>query len=43
MVVHCSETSWVVDSGGEGVVLQPAVPHHLHVPHEVQQVPPGQV
>ena len=28
---------------GEGVVLQPALPHHLHVPHEVQQVPLRQV
>ena len=28
---------------GEGVVLQPALPHHLHVPHEVQQVPLWQV
>ena len=28
---------------GERVVLQPALPHHLHVPHEVQQVPLRQV
>ena len=44
---HPSETGRTVGGGlpgeGERVVLQPALPHHLHVPHEVQQIPPRQV
>ena len=40
---HPSETGRTVGGElpgeGERVVLQPALTHHLHVPHEVQQVP----
>ena len=44
---HPSETGRTVGGElpgeGERVVLQPALPRHLHVPHEVQQVPLRQV
>ena len=32
-----------MDRGEEGAVLQHSVPHHLHVPDEVQQIPVRQV
>ena len=38
-----SEFGWPVDCGGKRAFLQHSLSHHLYVPHEVQQIPPGQV
>ena len=38
-----SEFSWPVDCRGKRAFLQHSISHHLYVPHEVQQIPSGQV